>query len=133
MDYENQVNRLSDRLEIASQSQKLVEMVDREILKTTFHFRARSFVKSLIRQRQLICDRQASIKNPYRMLTLIDRLRDNLNSCPEKDFSMAKFFLIHEDDIRAIIPGKFPSKRHTDFIHFREQARNIRNRQLSML
>jgi len=67
------------------------------------------------------------------MLKIIDHLRVNLGVAGTKDRSMARFFLMNEDDISGLIPGKYPNKLYSKFISLRDQAREINNRQLSAL
>jgi len=62
------------------------------------------------------------------MMTIIDRLKINLGAAGRNNRIMAKFFLIHEEQIRKLIPGSYPSKRHRDFIMFRDQSREINNK-----
>jgi hypothetical protein len=125
---EDQINKLINRLENVDREIALVDMIDKEITKTTFHSRARQFITSLLKQRQLIIDRGASHKNVYEMLKIIDHLKVNLDAAGMKDLSMSKFFLINEVDIRSLIPGSYPNKIYEKFIALRDQAREIKNR-----
>lgn len=129
----NQFDDIIKRLEESDREIALVDMVDKAIVTTTFHFRARKFIQSLINQRQLIVNRKASHKNPCLMLKTIDHLKVNLDAAGSSNKTMARFFLMHEEEIRILIPGNFPSKRFLDFIALRDQAKEINNRQLSML
>lgn len=127
------VDSFVDRIQEANHQVALIEMVEEAIVKQTFHYRSRKFIESLMRQREIIIDRHKSQKNPYQMLKTIDHLRVNLAAAGCKDRYMARFFLMNEEDIRSLIPGQFPNKRFDDFIALRDQAREINNRQLSVL
>lgn len=128
-----EIDKLIKRLEDTDHAIALVEMVDKEILKSTFHCRARRFVCSLMKQREIIIRCQASHKNPYEMLKAIDHLRVNLDATGEKDRPMARYFLMNEDEIRSLIPGSYPNGHYHKFIALRDQAREINKRQLSLL
>jgi exonuclease I len=131
-DYTVLAERTKQRLDRVQQALDYVEMVEKELTKLTFHFRARQFVNSLIRQRQLIINRGASHKNNYEMLKAIDHLRVNLDATSSKDQTMARYFLINEEQIRSLIPGSYPNKQYTKFISLRNDARDIVNHQLSI-
>lgn len=130
---ETQVEQFCQRLEQAERDIALIEMVESSIIKKTFHFRCRKFVESLIKQRQLIIDRHVSLKNTSQMLNTIDHLKVNLDAASPKDRTMARYFLLYEEEIRSLIPGSYPNKRFDDFISFRDQAREINSRQLTVL
>lgn len=130
---EELINKTLKRLEKADEEIALIEMVEKSIIKSTFHFRARKFVESLIKQREIILDHQAGHKNPCQMYKAIDHLKVNLDATGSKDRFMARFFLMNEEEIRSLIPGSFPNKRFEDFIALRDQAREINKRQLPLL
>ena len=133
MNIDTRINKLQDRLEQVEKNLSFMDVVGEEITKTTFHFRARQFVDSLIRQRQLIIDRGASHKNAYEMLKAIDHLRVNLDAIGHKDRPMARYFIMNEDEIRSLIPGIYPNKQYDKFIFLKDQAREINQRQLPLL
>lgn len=130
---EEKIEKMVKRLEEADRQQALVEMVDKAILKSTFHYKARNFIDTLIRQRQIVIRTGRSKKNTYEMLKTIDHLKVNLDAAGKKDRFMARFFMMNEEEIRSLIPGKYPSRYYDRFISLRDQAREIHNRQLSML
>ena len=115
---ENQVSKLNQKI-------GLYEMMDSEITKTTFHFQARKFVNSLIRQREVILNHHAGHKNPCAMYKAIDRIRINLDATGNKNAAMARFFQNHEEEIRSLIPGSYPNKQFEKFVELRDQARQI--------
>lgn len=119
------INKLSKKLDQVDHEIALMDMVDEAILKTGFHSRARSFVESLIRQREIILNHHAGHKNPCQMYKAIDRLRINLEATGNKNTAMARYFIIYEEEIRSLIPGSSPNKRFEDFITLRDQAREI--------
>ena len=127
------IETLTKKLDQADREIALMDMVEKAIVKTTFHFKARQFVNMLIRQRQVIINRGASHKNPYEMLKAIDHLRVNLDATGSKDRPMARYFLINEEEIRSLIPGSYPNKHYEKFIALRDQAREINSRQISLL
>ena len=129
MNTDTQVNKLIDRLDQVDKNLSFMDMVGTAITKTTFHFKARKFIKSLIRQREVILQNKAGHKNPSAMYKAIDHLRINLEAFGEKDLSMARFFLINEEEIRSIIPGSYPNKQFDEFIMLRDEAYDIKNRQ----
>lgn len=131
--YEEQIDRLQERLNQEDLFHGLVNMVDRAIEKNCFHHEVRNFIESLIRQRQLLINQKSSRKNAYTMVTIIDNLKRNLEAIPSKDLPMARFFILHEEDIRSIIPGRYPSRRFDTFIRLRDQAREINKRQIALL
>ena len=104
------------------------EMIETELKKQSFHFRAKSFILSVIKQRELIIRSNRSLKQPATMLSTIDHLRNGMSACPDKNLNVARFFLMNEDAIRILIPGQYPSKRYDKFITLRDQAREIKNR-----
>jgi hypothetical protein len=130
---EDQINKLINRLENLDREIALVELVDKAIVKTTFHFRARQFVTSLIKQREIILNHRASHKNPCQMFKAIDHLKVNLEATGQKDRPMARYFIIYEEEIRSLIPGAYPNKRFEDFIALRDQAREINSRHIPVL
>lgn len=129
---DQEVQKLAHRMADVDHEIALIEMVDEAIQKKTFHHRARKFVESLMTQRELIIQRRVSHKNPYQMLKIIDHLRVNLDAASPKDRSMARYFILYEEEIRSLIPGSYPNKRYETFIFLRDQARDIHNRQLSI-
>jgi hypothetical protein len=130
---DNQITRLIERLGQADRELRLIDLVDGAIIRTTFHFQARKFIESLMKQRQIIIRRGASHKNVYQMLKTIDHLRVNLEATGKKDQPMVRYFLMNEEDIRSLIPGKFPSKYYDNFILLRNRAREINQHQLSLI
>lgn len=122
-----------ERLQESEFQHNLSEMMHKEILKNTFHYKAETFIDSLIRQRELLVRKRSSLKNDYAMLSTIDTLRRNLEAFKGKDRPMATLFLHHQEIIRSLIPGDYPNKRYDTFSRLREQAREITNRQLSLL
>lgn len=132
MNTEHLAERTKKRLDEIDRGMALIDLCESEIAKTFFHTRARKFIESLMRQREVIIQRNKSIKNPCRMLRVIDHLRINLEATGRKDRALARFFLDNEDDIRQLIPGSYPSKRYDDFINLRDEAREIKNREISV-
>lgn len=104
------------------------DFMERELQKRSFHSKAKSFIQSVIRQRQLLINADRSLKNKAFMLSAIDHLRNGLQACPDKNINVARFFLMNEDEIRILLPGQYPSKRFDKFIALRDQAREIKNR-----
>lgn len=120
-------DNFSEKIDQACHAIDLMDMVDEAILKNTFHARARKFVSSLIRQREIILNHHAGHKNPCQMYKAIDRLRINLEAIGNKNSAMARYFIIYEEEIRSLIPGSSPNKRFSDFIALRDEARDINN------
>ena len=119
------VEKTLKRLEEAENEIALVEFIEEAVTKATFHARARRFISSLIRQREIILRNNGGHKNQYSMCKIIDHLKVNLDAAGNKNKAMARFFLKNEDDIRNIIPGSYPNKRYTDFFTLRDEARVI--------
>ncbi len=132
MNYENSIDRTLDRFDQSDRDHQFVSMIDAEIRKTKFHFQARQFIQSVIKQRQLLINHGDSRKNAMAMLGTIDLLKVNLGACPDQDHAMSRFFLKFEEEIRCLIPGQPPSKRFERFAELREKAREIRNHHQSI-
>ena len=130
---ETQIQILQHRFDQVDRENALVDMTDHEIAKTMFHCRARQFVSSLIKQRQIILNHHASHKDPCQMYKSIDHLRINLEATGNKNRALARYFLIYEEEIRSLIPGSVPNKRFETFISLRDEARNINSCQLPLL
>lgn len=132
-EYDEHVDRLRQRIAHVENQYDFYDEVYRELEKKSFLVTARNFISSLIRQRQMLVDNKRSRKNAMEMLKIIDRLKVNLDAASSKDLAMARFFIIHEEDIRALIPGRYPSKRFDTFCQLRDKAWEINNRQNALL
>lgn len=85
-----------------------------------------NFVKSVVKQRQLLIDSNQSYKNKYQSLKIITRLQNNLCSVSTKK-SEARFFLRFYDDILYITPPQ----RKKQFNQIHKQAKSINNYEIT--
>ena len=124
--YETHVQMLQHRIDQYQIESGLVKMIDKEILKTTFHFRALRFIRSLIRQRQIIINKERCLKNTSLMLDNISYLKNHITANPyNKDLPAARFFIHSQEKILSLIPGTQPNKRFNDFNKLLTRARFI--------
>lgn len=128
-DFSRQVRDTITIMKLEEHKDKVMEQMD-TILQTGFTNRAKSFIMSVMKQRNRLILAEQSRKNMSDMLQIIDHLRTLLDAHDYRSpRTMAAFFLKHEEDIRSLIPGTFPNKRYQDFIDIRDKAREIINRQ----
>lgn len=77
---------------------------------------ARTFILSLIRQRELLIRCNRSFKNRDEMLDNIDYLKRHLNTYPyTSDHLIASFFVRNKHRIFSILPGEPGNKRYIDY------------------
>lgn len=113
---------------------KLIEMgydswIENELIKRSFHFKAKSFILSAIRQRELIIRYNRSQKISATMLNTVDHLRRGMQACPNKNINVARFLLTNENAIKSLLPGPFPNKRFEKFGALLDLAYEIKNQQ----
>jgi len=118
MNYDKEVDELNFRI-------NLTKELDKE-MNFRFHIEAHRFINSLISQRSKLINARRSHKNVAEMQKNIDFLNRQFSVFSyNTDVKMARFFLINQEKIRSLIPGKYPNKRYEDFIELRERARDV--------
>lgn len=123
MSYESAIAKTKECLELEASG--YYDWIHNEITKRSFHFRAKRFILSVIRQRELVIRKDRSCRDMATMLRIIDHLRPLIGFCPNKDVNVARMMLINENEIRLLIPAVTRNKRVMDFDALMFEAREI--------